>query len=34
VAPREYHGEARGGVPPSPLRPLRQAPGFRFAFAR
>jgi hypothetical protein len=33
VAPREYHGEARAGVPPSPLVPLReQAPGFGFAF--
>jgi hypothetical protein len=35
VAPREYHGEARPGVPASPLRPLeQQAPGFGFAFAR
>jgi hypothetical protein len=33
VAPREYHGEAHGGVPPSPLVPLaEQGPGFGFAF--
>jgi hypothetical protein len=35
VAPREYHGEAHAGVPPSPLRPLgHQGPGFGFAFER
>jgi hypothetical protein len=34
VAPREYHGEAHAGVPPSPLVPLEeQGPGFVFAFA-
>jgi len=33
VAPREYHGDARAGVPASPLRPLAfQGPGFGFAF--
>lgn len=35
VAPRDYHGEARPGVPASPLQPLdHQGPGFGFAFAR
>ncbi len=34
VAPREYHGEARPGVPVSPLRPAEQAPGLGFAFRR
>ena len=35
VAPREYHGEAHAGVPPSPLVPLpEQGAGFGFAFAR
>ncbi len=34
VAPRDYHGEARRGVPRSPLAPLEQAPGFGFAFRR
>lgn len=34
VAPRDYHGEARPGVPRSPLVPLGQAPGFGFAFRR
>ncbi len=34
VAPREYHGEAHAGVPPSPLVPLAQGPGFGFAFVR
>ena len=35
VAPREYHGDAREGVPPSPLQPLDQeAPGFGFALRR
>ncbi len=34
VAPREYHGAARPGVPPSPLMPLpEQHAGFAFAFA-
>ena len=34
VAPREYHGEAHAGVPPSPLVPLaEQGPGFGFCFA-
>jgi hypothetical protein len=33
VAPREYHGEAHPGVPPSPLTPLQeQGPGFGFCF--
>jgi hypothetical protein len=33
VAPREYHGAARPGVPPSPLTPLvAQGAGFGFAF--
>jgi hypothetical protein len=33
VAPREYHGEAHGDVPPSPLVPLgEQGPGFGFCF--
>ena len=33
VAPREYHGVAHAGVPPSPLAPLaEQGPGFGFAF--
>ncbi|HSL94778.1 MAG TPA: hypothetical protein VLA35_02510 [Thermoleophilia bacterium] len=34
VAPRDYHGEARAGVPRSPLVPLQQGPGFSFAFRR
>ena len=34
VAPRDYHGDAHAGVPPSPLEPLAQAPGFGFAFRR
>jgi hypothetical protein len=34
VAPRDFHGEPRAGVPASPLVPLAQAPGFGFAFAR
>ncbi|MEE4275915.1 MAG: hypothetical protein V2J16_08645 [Thermoleophilia bacterium] len=34
VAPRDYHGEARGGVPRSPLVPLEQDPGFGFTFQR
>jgi hypothetical protein len=34
VAPRDYHGAARAGVPRSPLVPLEQGPGFGFAFAR
>ena len=34
VAPRDYHGDARPGVPASPLRPLEQAAGFGFAFVR
>jgi hypothetical protein len=35
VAPREYHGEAHAGVPPSPLVPsAQQGPGFGFAVAR
>jgi hypothetical protein len=34
VAPREYHGEAREGVPRSPLEPLEQDAGFGFAFRR
>ena len=34
VAPLDYHGDARPGVPPSPLRPLEQGPGFGFSFAR
>ena len=33
VAPREYHGAAHPGVPPSPLTPLaEQGAGFGFAF--
>ena len=32
VAPRDYHGEARAGVPRSPLVPLVQAPGFGFVW--
>ena len=32
VAPRDYHGEARQGVPRSPLAPAAQGPGFRFGF--
>ena len=32
VAPRDYHGEARPGVPRSPLAPAAQGPGFRFEF--
>ena len=35
VAPREYHGEAHPGVPPSPLVPVPgQGPGFGLVFAR
>jgi hypothetical protein len=34
VAPRDYHGDARPGVPRSPLVPLEQGPGFAFAFRR
>lgn len=34
VAPREYHGEPRPDVPPSPLVPGPQAPGFGFAARR
>jgi hypothetical protein len=34
VAPRDFHGEPRPGVPRSPLVPLEQRPGFGFAFAR
>ncbi len=34
VAPREFHGEPRAGVPRSPLVPLAQGPGFGFSFAR
>jgi hypothetical protein len=37
VAPREYHGAARPGVPRSPLEPvagLARVPGFGFAFRR
>jgi len=34
VAPRDFHGDARVGVPRSPLEPLAQAPGFGFAFRR
>ncbi len=34
VAPRDFHGEPRAGVPSSPLVPLAQSPGFGFAFAR
>jgi hypothetical protein len=34
VAPRDYHGDARAGVPRSPLEPPAQAPGFGFAFRR
>jgi hypothetical protein len=34
VAPREYHGAARSGVPRSPLEPLAQGPGFTFSFRR
>jgi hypothetical protein len=34
VAPRDFHGAARDGVPRSPLEPLAQAPGFGFAFRR
>ena len=34
VAPREYHGEARTGVPRSPLQPVPQTAGFGFQFAR
>jgi hypothetical protein len=34
VAPRDYHGDARAGVPRSPLEPLAQEPGFGFAFRR
>ncbi len=34
VAPRDFHGPARPGAPRSPLAPLVQEPGFRFAFAR
>lgn len=34
VAPRDYHGEARRGVPRSPLAPVAQDPGFAFGFRR
>ena len=34
VAPREYHGEARPGVPRSPLVPLGQRPGLGFDLER
>jgi hypothetical protein len=34
VAPRDFHGEPRQGVPRSPLTPLEQAPGFGFSPAR
>ncbi len=34
VAPRDFHGEPRPGVPSSPLRPARQAPGLGFDFRR
>jgi L-alanine-DL-glutamate epimerase-like enolase superfamily enzyme len=34
VAPREYHGDARPGVPASPLQPMPQSPGFAFPFKR
>ena len=34
VAPREFHGAARAGVPGSPLEPLEQASGFGFFFRR
>ena len=34
VAPADYHGDARPGVPGSPLVPLEQPPGFGFAFRR
>jgi len=34
VAPRDFHGEPRAGVPRSPLLPSAQGPGFGFAFAR
>jgi hypothetical protein len=34
VAPRDFHGGPRPGVPRSPLVPLRQGPGFGFVFAR
>lgn len=34
VAPREYHGAPRGGVPRSPLVPLPPESGFTFAFRR
>ncbi|MBN2203604.1 MAG: hypothetical protein JW767_01115 [Thermoleophilia bacterium] len=34
VAPRDFHGDARPGVPGSPLVPLEQGPGFGFAFRR
>ncbi len=34
VAPRDFHGEARAGVPLSPLLPLEQPPGFGFGFSR
>jgi hypothetical protein len=34
VAPRDYHGAARTGVPASPLQPLEQAAGFVFSFRR
>ncbi len=34
VAPREYHGEARPGLPRSPLEPLEQDAGFGFVFRR
>jgi hypothetical protein len=34
VAPRDFHGDPRPGVPRSPLVPLEQRSGFGFAFAR
>jgi len=34
VAPRDFHGEPRAGVPRSPLLPSAQGPGFGFTFAR
>ena len=34
VAPRDFHGEPRTGVPRSPLVPLEQGPGLGFAYAR
>lgn len=34
VAPRDFHGEPRAGIPRSPLVPVEQGPGFGFTFAR